>query len=825
MSASGPGAGGSVVRPRTSEGGRFREQRRAALVQSGAVSGLDFVEASPAPGSPDSFLLTLHFLTAAPASLQASNVAVRSPQGMLETGFSVGRVHRPEPAARTVELTVRFGDPERAERLARDPREYRLELPGVAVDPFFASAPFRFDGEPAGAAVVARAAAVEHDFAEVDYLAKDYDSFRRLMLERMTTVVPEWSERNPADLGVAIVEVLANAADYLSYYQDAVATEAYLDTARKRSSVRRHLRLLGHTLHEGCNARVWVQIEIEPAFSGGAVEMPAGTRLLTRTEDTEPAILYPSHDYDAAIRQGSLVFETLHAASLRPEHGRLELYAWGAGDYDLPAGAVSVAPAAHHHHLEAGDVLIFEQARSPAGDQAVDTDPGRRHPARLAAAPRLTVDPLTGHEITEIELFEDDAPPFPLTVAATTDEGPAGSLAAALGNVVLADHGETVREKLPPVPATPRWRPTLGRTGLTRRVPYDSERARRRSAASALRQESARALPALMLRTAPGKARERSPGGEPLSADDWLPRTDLLDSHRFARHLVVETESDGRASLRFGDSRLGSRPAAGAHLEAIYRVGNGPVGHVGPDSLGHVVVQGALPIAGVRNPLASAGAEAPESLERARLVAPRAFRERRVSVTADDCAELARRDPEVLAAACRVAWTGSWSTLFLTVQRRGGRPPDEAFERRLRALLEPSLLAGRDLEVRAPAPLGLEIALRGRLEKGFLRETVRRRLLAALSDRRLPGGGEGFFHPDRFELGRTLYLGELLDAAMKVRGVALIEAEVFRPSGAAPGGPRVRDRVEPGPGEVVSVRNLPSAPELGSLSVVLEGGS
>src|SRR5262249_31255607 len=60
----------------------------------------------------------------------------------------------------------------------------------------------------------------------IDYLAKDYASFRRLMLDRMAVTMPGWTERNAADLGMALVEVLAYAADHLSYYQDAVATEA-----------------------------------------------------------------------------------------------------------------------------------------------------------------------------------------------------------------------------------------------------------------------------------------------------------------------------------------------------------------------------------------------------------------------------------------------------------------------------------------------------------------------------------------------------------------------------------------------------------------------
>ena len=59
--------------------------------------------------------------------------------------------------------------------------------------------------------------------------------------------MPDWQERHVPDLGIALVEVLAYVGDYLSYYQDAVATEAYLDTARRRISVRRHARLVDYT--------------------------------------------------------------------------------------------------------------------------------------------------------------------------------------------------------------------------------------------------------------------------------------------------------------------------------------------------------------------------------------------------------------------------------------------------------------------------------------------------------------------------------------------------------------------------------------------------
>ena len=41
---------------------------------------------------------------------------------------------------------------------------------------------------------------------EIDYLAKDYASFRRLMLDRMAATMPQWKQRNAADLGVTLVD-------------------------------------------------------------------------------------------------------------------------------------------------------------------------------------------------------------------------------------------------------------------------------------------------------------------------------------------------------------------------------------------------------------------------------------------------------------------------------------------------------------------------------------------------------------------------------------------------------------------------------------------
>ena len=66
--------------------------------------------------------------------------------------------------------------------------------------------------------------------------------------------MPDWRERNPADVGVTLVEVLAYVGDQLAYYQDAVGRNRRRTWARRaggppsvatRGSSRRRLQCQG----------------------------------------------------------------------------------------------------------------------------------------------------------------------------------------------------------------------------------------------------------------------------------------------------------------------------------------------------------------------------------------------------------------------------------------------------------------------------------------------------------------------------------------------------------------------------------------------------
>ena len=672
---------------------------------------------------------------------------------------------------------------------------------------------FAFPGQAAAAPAASRLPDLALSHAPIDYLSKDYQSFRQLMLERMTLTFPQWRERNAADLGIAVIEVLAYAADFLSYYQDAVGTEAYLGTARRRISVRRHARLLDYTLDDGLNARVWAQVQVT---GGPPVRLPRGTGLLTRTQSLGPVVAPEQLAVSGAQTWSSRYFETLEAAELHPEQNRMELYDWGTPGYVLPRGATSAALTGQLPSLRAGDVLILQ-----ALGAHVESSPPHAHPVRLRGRPVLTTDPRRGHQgVTEIAWHEEDALPFPLTVSVQRG-GETIPCAVAWGNIVPADQGQTFQQELPPVPAEGRYRALLP-AGIAVRAPFDPAAARRRPAAVALEQRVEEALPAVILL---GQRGELSGSSQGFRTEVWVPRRDLLTSGAYGREFVVEIENDGSAALRFGDGQLGMKPPAHTRFQARFRLGGGPSGNVGAYAIRHLVTADpALParILLINNYTEAQGGAGPESGRQAALRAPRSFQSQERCVTQEDFTARAKsyRGGEVLDAVAEPRWTGSWTTLFLYVERRGGLPVDPGFTALFRAYMEPFLLADQELAVRPPFYLPLEIVLAVTLERNAFREVVRQEL-----ESRLGTGPGGFFAPDNFRFGQPVYLSEIVTLAAGVTGVARVDTRRFQRWGEPSRGELAAGRVVPGPLEIAREENRPGATRSGVIRFELEGGA
>jgi hypothetical protein len=906
-----------------------RDERRRQKARDHDFNGIDYVEVDQSQT-----LLCVHLFGEVPEYLRAANVRIEG--GRRVRDIQVRNVYPDK------EDDEELGECLRVEvDRAGDFSTYTLRLvatdkygrptgePPDGFDPRYASAEFSFKVN-CPSDLDCKASEVcppdEPSAPEIDYLAKDYASFRQLIFDRLALVMPDWRERHIPDIGVALVEVLAYVGDYLSYYQDAVATEAYLDTARLRISVRRHTRLIGYAMHEGCNARTWIAIDTDSdvPLDAGSFYFVTSTDALERlpgralSEDLLNELNISPDAYE--------VFEPLtgkQAVTLYAANSRMYFYTWGDTECCLPKGATRATlrgrlysdepppqvpgkdptyssaseqqheeakPGSHPQpvlHLRPGDVLIFEEVKGAKTGNPADADPTHRHAVRLTRV-KAGVDPLFDTPVVEIEWAEADALPFALCISAMADAPachPIKNVSVALGNCLLVDHGRTLApEELGEVPArtltgqcecgaaemtrTPgRFRPLLKQATLTYREPLKPAR----PASLMLAQDPRKALPQILwlvgwpladiLRAldeahaddeqgTTGEASEALTNDLPLvveinnqgeihlsigdaQADAksewfWSAERDLLSSQSDERHFVVEMDNDGHAQLRFGDGQLGRTPDALTRFAARYRVGNGRAGNVGAETITHLIIRHGT-ISGARinphNPLPAVGGTEPETLAEVKRFAPGTIRrDLQRAITADDYARLAERNDKVQRAAAELRWTGSWSEARVAVDPLGTETFDSQLRRAIAASLRTYRRIGQDVSVVRASYVPLEIRLTVCVLPHYQRAHVEAALLDAFSNRRLPNGRLGFFHPDNLTFGEGVYLSRIIATAQAVEGVENVTVEQLQRRFEA-----AADEIESGvlllgQMEVAQLDSDPDFPENGLLTLKVFGG-
>ncbi len=680
----------------------------------------------------------------------------------------------------------------------------------------------------------------------IDYLAKDYASFRQALLDLLARTAPGWRERNPADLGMALVELLSYVADRLSYYQDAVANEAFLETACQRISVRRHARLIDYRMHDGVSARLFAHFQVDTRRGG---IMPAGTQLLTRITEPlggrVPGVVIGQDWAREAGGMADAVFETVGDLYLHRRFNAIPIHTWGNRQCCLPRGTTSLdlegdlteteaqllgcEDVSLPRLLERGDLLLLEEVKGPATGEVADADPAHRQVVRLTQVETLE-DPLEGVRLTRISWDRADRLTFPLCLSARLPgQSYVDGISVARGNLVLADHGRRIDAELHPVdPDSPEargletgpgiYRFRLREGPLSLHVPPLSEDApvkRLQEMQPHLAEPQVVAL-------------HSSRDGERWT-DSWKPvAPTLLDSGPFQRHFVVETENDGHAWLRFGNDRHGTAPEQGSYFRAAYRIGIGSAGNIGADALYHIVRPADAErwpgIAAVRNPLAAWGGMDPESLEQVkRLSAAALHANQQRAVTEEDYAEVAARHPEVQRAVATFRWTGSWHTVFVTIDPLGTSEASPELRERVHGWVERFTQADYDLEIAAPAYVPIEIEARVCVAAEQFRLPVREALLEVLGNGVLPDGSRGLFHPDSFSFAEPLYLSRVYAAMEAVTGVESVEITRFKRLGESHEDERARGYIPIGRLEVLRLDNQPNFPEHGVLRLEMQG--
>ena len=505
--------------------------------------------------------LLVYFFEHAPRGLHTGNIRIDPPRG----GRAVQAVelHRAEEIDPEIEdrLVVELDHPGSAGTYLLRIVERRPDgtpgwRPYRGIDPRYAQVRFAFDvNAPRPPILSAQAGAPAAD-DRVTYIYRDYAGLRQLMLDRLAVTMPGWTEQHEPDIWITLVELLAYIGDDLSYYQDAVATEAYLQTARNRVSVRRHARLVGYRLHEGCNARGWVCLHVTSpvslplgdvrfAVAGGW----AGPGAAVLDASTFPADTLASFQQytPVAAQPGSRGLEPV--AELLPAHNAIKLWSWGEQDSYLAAGAASAVlkdgdpPASKDDtpqralQLRAGDVLILEQTKDPLTLGNGPGDPALRQAVRLTGVRRL-MDSLYEQPLLEVRWAPEDALGFNLAVTAGGNP-----CSQASGNVVLVANGvaetDTIKASAP----------ALTRAGLGYATPFPDPQV--------VARHQARALRSLYheWREQVSEWRSQASGGTPLS-----------DAQLGALRLQVGVRELEHLGLAGGRRRLGE--TAPAELEA-----------------------------------------------------------------------------------------------------------------------------------------------------------------------------------------------------------------------------------------------------------------
>lgn len=773
--------------------------------------GIDYLELTLASGVSGATLV-VHLQqtwTSPPKKFSEKSFAFSGGLRVVDLPFTVTGE---DPAARTVTIDI---------DVTGDPSEYTLTLldgAGSPVHPFFASAQFVFtlscergDCRP----LAELPPRPRKPRPAIDLLTKDYAGFVQLLGDWVRVRNPAWADLSPAALERVLVELLAHHGDMLSYYQDRVANEAFLDTASQRSSLRQHATLLGTRLFDGAAAETLL-----------AFQTSTDGYLPVEVEVTTPT----------GAGSSDVVFWLTERARVLAAHNDLRLAAWpGARDAFVPAGASEILLYGAVDDLLVGQRLAFVQ-----GDFDAPIPPGKPvPPAQVVTVTAVRHAALEGWA----QLPTDAAHASLRDVTVVTFEPP---LAAAVrpawgeadalhihGNLGTARFGQAKSEELLLSEATfsgdPQSHVLERRPGFTKPM-----------------------LRALRLRESPVvfEARTTESGLTVTSVrvdvrvgqDRWDRVEHLHASQSYDRHFIASADEDGSLWLELGDGKQGramevwtdeqvhaanlaGESLPSSVLQIRYRVGDPVAGNVGPGILTRFVPRQRVldDFVGltVVNVLPGTGGRRHETRDAARLRVPASLRHGPVerAVTLQDYARAAATVKDVARAAAKLLG-GPFNAVLVLVDPKGQAGLSDALRKAVYDRVDALRMAGREHFVEGAEYVPIDVKLALCVEPGALPHRVRDAVLAALR----PGtdASPGFFHPDRLSFSDALELGELLAFVQRIPGVRAVKALRFRKLG-VPSSIDVAARITLAPTEVARNDADDDMPDNGKLKVLLVG--
>jgi uncharacterized phage protein gp47/JayE len=173
----------------------------------------------------------------------------------------------------------------------------------------------------------------------IDYTRRDFNTIKEDLLRRASSVLPEWTDRDPSDFGMLFVDLWSYMGDVLHYYIDRASKEAFINTATQRESVLALANLLDYRPRGRTSARSTVVLT--NSSSTTQYFIPRGTSLTGQSE-AGSFTCYTESDVDLNVNGSvpTVVFEGSQVLE-DSEEGNLGVSSGTASQrFDIPSDNV-----------------------------------------------------------------------------------------------------------------------------------------------------------------------------------------------------------------------------------------------------------------------------------------------------------------------------------------------------------------------------------------------------------------------------------------------------------------------------------------------------
>jgi hypothetical protein len=659
----------------------------------------------------------------------------------------------------------------------------------------------------------------------IDYLAKDYDSFKHTMITSMMHKVPGWTSTSEADLDQVILELFSAAADELSDYQDRVMNEAYLYTCKKRLTLARHARLMNYFIHQGNQAQTVLalnvnqEIELSKLFEvwtngidGWTEDMPPKKTIVK----TPTSIIFSSNDYSRS--------EYIRPHFYR-EFNKFKLYTWSGSIAGLKTSSKSADLAmktlsgatmplsevrtlqkiiddGHITHL-----LIQATSLNDLDEKAQDLKAKRQLVTLRAGPPPYSqnkslamIDPLTNETLLRVwweeglnfNICPGDSYLFHGNVLPIYQGEMTRSVFKEHGMKLNENQGDSYYERGPLGTICRISEPVLNKeTKVGGEVPTTST---------------------IRVSVTLG-----------VEQQEWIETPDLIHSTDSDSHYTIETDEAGLSTVRFGNGINGKKLSENAEVVCTYLKGIGSAGNVGADTLlyfNHLVFPeiehncwNPFDVNNGRN------MERSESIIRR---VPEAYKSRqRRAITLQDYVDRVEEVPGVSKASAEYQWTGSWRTVRISVDPKAGFELEENLRNQIIRHLNAIKLLGEDFEIRKAHYIPLEIEVTFCVNEQYWVEDLRYIVEQEFSTRYTMEDKPAFFNPDLWTFGQNLHSSQIIGRLESISGIDHVVEIKMKRKGE---GFQLENFIEIGMNEILRVANDHDHPEWGFVHFTLKGG-